>query len=355
MKKRIKIKHNQYWLIIICIAIIILALLLSLKPTDLQKFSDRVVDGASNDNATLEDGLKFAEEYSQDFVTAKAINIDNILDKFDDVKDKAIDFNIDSTNSIETQISNIMTKTKFKTTTIQTASKNKKFKILIIGNDISHNKLVSWCKEIQKEFNSLEPYSQISNQFTITCGSLPFNIKNVNSNTAAKAFILAIAKIKKQELGYDIAIVIENNNCRSFAIPTFSSLVCYEKGKTVKIFMHELSHSFAGLADEYSNTKDIVVINNIIKKLSLNIKINDQLDLFSYSGLIDPPNCIKKPKEGCGSWFEGCALVPKNTCRPSKNSMMRDSTYEKFNDESIKRILDVAKGKKIVTGTGIIK
>ena len=367
MKRSIKRdKYIQYFLFIIALIIIITAFYIALKPSEVEEFSNLIIKGASKENATLDDGLRFAEEYNPKLITTKAIYFDNILKTVDNtasnVKDSSIDFtndvkdySIDLTHDTQEKINGVISKAKFKTTTVQTYSKDKRFKILIIGNNLNHKELVSWCNEIKKEFNSLYPYSSISNQFTITCGSLPFTIKDVDNNYAAKALILTIAKIKKQELGYDFVFVLEKDNCRSFALPTFASLVCYEKGKTIRIFMHEFSHSFAGLADEYSSPDDINEINNVIKKLGLNIKINNQLDLFSYSGLINPPNCIKKPKKGCGSWFEGCALVSKNTCRPSQNSMMRDPTYEKFNDESIKRIIDVANGKKIVTDSGIIR
>ena len=348
MKKKVHKNYNQFWLFVIALFFVILIFIVSLKEDDVQEFTNLVIDGASNENATLEDGISFAEKYSPRLITTRAISINNIVstvtntaeDLSSSVKDKAIDVS----DFTQDTIGNLLDKTKLKITVMQEHKTGKKFKILIIGNGMSHSSLVDRCKKIINKFSTLYPYSTIKDQFTISCASLPLDIRDVNSNPASKALALTMAKIEKQKLGYDIAIVLEKGQCRSFALPTFATLVCNEGDNTPKLFMHELTHSFAGACDEYSSPDDIKEINSILTKLSMS-KIHDQMDLFKMFNLRAPPNCIKKIKSTCDPWFEGGALVSSGVCRASYNSMMKDYNYEQFNQPTIDRILAVAQGR----------
>lgn len=355
MKKKVNVnKINDYLIAVLILLIIISGVLLYSKENDnsLQEFTNLIIKGSSNENATLEDGIRFAEKHSTSVITGNSI-IGTIRNTASDVSGSITEFSGDRWGNIQDGVNYITSKAQFKTTTIQTASKNKKFKILIIGNDFSSRpQFISYCNSIKSYFNELYPYSSISNQFTIVCGTLPFNIGGVDENAASKALILTIAKLKKQELGYDYAFVLENGAGRSFALPTLASLVFTRRTSEststgVRTFMHELAHMNAGLADEYSNSEDIKEINNVIKKMGLNIRFKDQLDIFNYFGFIAPPNCIKKIGNSCGDWFEGCALVNTGVCRPTQNSIMRDITNKQFNQQSIDRIFAVAKGMKI--------
>src|SRR3989338_6386702 len=122
MKRSIKRdKYIQYFLFIIALIIIITAFYIALKPSEVEEFSNLIIKGASKENATLDDGLRFAEEYSPKLITTKAIYFDNILKTVDNtasnVKDSSIDFtndvkdySIDLTHDTQEKINGVISK-----------------------------------------------------------------------------------------------------------------------------------------------------------------------------------------------------------------------------------------------------
>ncbi len=360
-------KKFNWWYLSVPFSILLFGLFFwYLQPSPEQEFINQVVEGSSSPGATLLDGFNYALEQLPDSPVGKGISWSDVTSAVEegartvaegaqDAAGAVRDFSSEVAGNIEEGAKGIVSKFSFRVTNVQKATKSKKFKILIIGNNMNHRTTVSWCREIKKEFAQLAPYSQIKDQFTIDCGTFPFTVGGVSDRPESQALMLLMAKLKKQELGYDYVLVLHKGPGRSFALPTFASLVYYKKGETVRIFMHEFSHLFAGLADEYSSPEDIRKVNSILEKLGIGERITNQLDYYQLAGLIDPPNCIKKTGSSCGAWYEGCALVSQGVCRPSQNSMMREHLYEVFNQESTERILEVAQGKRIVTGSGIFR
>ncbi len=339
-KKRLK---SQNWAWLISILIIISFVLWNSRSSAEQRFIDKAVEGSLPPEATLSEGIMYAQEKIPDSPVGQAIALEN-------------QYLQGSPKELVKKAQKILSFAKLRKTTLQRGQ----FKILLLGNNVNQNTLNSWCKDIQKKLASTKPYDQISSQFQIDCGTLPFTVKGVaNNNRAAEAWMLLIAFAKKEELKYDYIVVLQNSDDRSFVIPTVGAIVYfkeYKNNKNVKLneFIHEFAHLQAGLADEYESPKDIEATNAILAKLNSPIRVKDQLDINKQSGLIDPPNCVKAAQCPDG-WFRGCAWVSSGVCRPSEYSIMRDHiSTTLFNNESSERIIAASNGLKITTGKGIL-
>jgi len=124
-----------------------------------------------------------------------------------------------------------------------------------------------------------------------------------------------------------IIILVDRSKIKDIINPVRSSAISnMEKINTADnklVILHEFGHVFGGLADEYVDEK---------------YYSNTGFDPGDYPNCDFPPECIEwKGTNGTGC-FEGCSL--NKYSRPTKNSIMRSLSTEKFGPLNEKILID---------------
>lgn len=270
-------------------------------------------------------------------------------------------------DTLKKEAEKIISGVSFESEIVQTAE-NPKFRVLIVGNGMDKTTLLGKCRSIVNQFKNVSPYSDFADKIEFTCGKFGITVTGAGGTSAtptvnftsnpkailaqAKLFLMANAKRIAQR--YSQAVILENSYGRAYAIGGLSSAIVFTKDQygnqksaksTGLVFLHEFSHIFACLADEYIDVKEINQINDMATLLGFPTTKNqiDGLKQTCYS----VPNCVEKSANGCPTnWFEGCGLVSAGYCRPSADSLMRNN-MPYLNVPSANRVKEAANGAKI--------
>jgi hypothetical protein len=146
---------------------------------------------------------------------------------------------------------------------------------------------------------------------------------------------------------YDlIYILVNDSKYGGGAIYNYYNVTCVDNPRSELVFIHELGHGLAGLADEYY-TSDVSYEDyydlsvepwekNITTLVDFKSKWKDML--APGTPVPTPADSIYMDKIGV---FEGGGYVAKGVYRPSYNSIMKSLEAKGFNEVSKKAILEV--------------
>ncbi|MBL7059004.1 hypothetical protein ISS08_00960 [Candidatus Pacearchaeota archaeon] len=216
-------------------------------------------------------------------------------------------------------------------------SKNNKINFLFIPSGYNdYNEFKSDALDLLEGKNSIlkeEPFSLRLDRISV---SIVNTTQNIGCLTGCQGISAAICcnneavLTQASQCNYDSLLVLVNEDDYCGSASSYAK-VCAKNEKAPKILMHELGHSFGGLADEY-NYDEVYSGYNI--------------------GKVDAPNC---DASSCEKWagitsdcFQGCTY--SSLYRSVKgNSIMYDlfPEYNLIGKNHIKNIIDTGISKKV--------
>ncbi len=299
--------------------------------------------------------------YPKEIVTLKIFTRD-IKNKFKDIYSLKIDpenYFIRMGNEDEYDVEEIM----------KSGNSSEKYDIVFIPEGYTEDemdKFIDDCNVLKNYLFNYAPFSELKNEFNIWAVKAPsvestcdIPADDVWGNTLlnssyytfdSERYLMTEDYQKVCDVAanapYDqIYILANSTKYGGGAIFNFYSLTVTNDPKFKEIFVHELGHGLAGLADEYGydNTfedyypkgvepweKNITTLANFSSKWKKDIEANTPIPT--------PDDSLNLYKLGV---YEGAGYVAKGVYRPTYNSIMRTLSAKEFNKPSQDAIREV--------------
>ncbi len=299
--------------------------------------------------------------YPKEIVTLKIFTRD-IKNKFKDIYSLKIDpenYFIRKGNEDEYDVEEIM----------KSGNSSEKYDIVFIPEGYTEDemdKFIDDCNVLKNYLFNYAPFSELENKFNIWAVNAPsvesicdIPADDIWGNTLlnssyytfdSERYLMTEDYQKVCDVAanapYDqIYILANSTKYGGGAIFNFYSLTVTNDPKFKEIFVHELGHGLAGLADEYGydNTfedyypkgvepweKNITTLANFSSKWKKDIEANTPIPT--------PDDSLNLYKLGV---YEGAGYVAKGVYRPTYNSIMRTLSAKEFNKPSQDAIREV--------------
>lgn len=242
---------------------------------------------------------------------------------------------------------------------MQHGDPEKKVDIVILPEGYTHMELKTFikdCEEFSEALFNVEPYKSNKNKFNIRGVLAPsedsgtdipgesqwretilnssfytFDLEHYCMTTDNKSVRDLAANVPYDQ----VYILINSDKYGGGAIYNHYCVSVNSSKLASRIFLHELGHGFAGLGDEYYNSK--VTYNEFypLKREPWEPNLTTLVDFESkWQGMIPDsipiPTPNKKKYERMTGVFEGGGYVSKGVYRPAYNCIMNDLRYKEF-------------------------
>jgi hypothetical protein len=132
-----------------------------------------------------------------------------------------------------------------------------------------------------------------------------------------------------------LAILVNSERYGGGGFYNFLSISSTDNVRSPFVFIHEFAHSFAGLGDEYFNTKDSLdaTYNKYIEPWEPNLTTLADFNL-KWKKMVDPSTPIPTPRDPIYSTkvgvFEGGGYLAKGVYSPAMSCWMKEYVAGKF-------------------------